>query len=283
MISVLILTKNESINIADCIHSCRWSDDIVVFDSYSSDDTVELATSLGARVVQRQFDNYGAQREAARQVSYRYPWVLAVDADERPEPDLVDEIKRLVSQSATEHVAYRMRRKDHFMGKWIKYSTLYPSWFIRLYRPDCIRYEPRSVHEYPIVAGSIGALNGHLQHFSFNKGLEEWFLKHCHYAALEAKENFNYLVEGKSNLAISKFFSSDPVQRRRVLKEFSVRVPFRSTFRFLYSFVLRRGFLDGLAGYRYAKMLAVYEQMIVLNLQDLQWSQKKANQPPIDA
>jgi len=268
MISVLILTKNESLNIADCIQSCSWSDDIVVFDSFSTDQTVAIAQSLNARVVQHPFKNYGAQREAARKIQYNNRWVLAIDADERPEPELVDELQRIALKEKPEFVAYRLRRKDYFMGKWIKYSTLYPSWFVRFYQPDKVHYEPRSVHEYPEVHGEMGALNGHLLHYSFSKGIDEWFVKHCKYAALEASENVRSLSSSKRILRLSDAFSFDPVKRRRTLKAISIYAPVRPLLRFLYSFIFRLGFLDGIAGYRYAKMLAIYESMIVLNVQD---------------
>jgi hypothetical protein len=201
---------------------------------------------------------------------------LAVDADERPEPELVDEMFQLVRQPDQKHAAFRLRRKDHFMGRWIKYSTLYPSWFIRLYRHAEIFYEPRAVHEYPNVPGVVGELRGHLLHYSFSKGLEEWFVKHCRYATLEAQENLKLLTDASVGFQLFQILSRDPVQRRRKLKELSVRLPFRPYLRFLYSYIFRMGFLDGLAGYRYAKMLAMYEQMIVLNLRDIQY--KSQNQ-----
>jgi len=266
MISILILTKNEEVNIRDCIQSVAWSDDIWVFDSFSSDATCQIASELSVNLRQRIFDNYGAQREAARCLPYKYPWVLAIDADERPEKALVDELIAVAKKTDEKHVAFRLRRKDHFMGKWIKFSSLYPSWFIRFYQPSKIRYEPRAVHEYAEIDGSLGELKEHLLHFSFSKGIEEWFAKHVRYAAFEAKENAKSLSNADSRHGIVRVFSLDPVVRRRALKQLSIRLPFRSTLRFLYSFVFRLGFLDGVAGYRYAKMLAIYEQMIVLNL-----------------
>jgi glycosyltransferase involved in cell wall biosynthesis len=266
MISILILTKNEEVNIRECIQSVGWSDDIWVFDSFSSDKTCEIASGMSANVRQRIFDNYGSQREAARCLPYKYPWVLAIDADERPEKELVDELIEVAKNPDEKHVAFRLRRKDHFMGKWIKYSSLYPSWFIRFYKPDKIRYEPRAVHEYAEIDGELGELKEHLLHFSFSKGIEEWFAKHVRYAAFEAKENAKSLATSDSRHGITRVMSFDPVIRRRALKQLSVRLPFRSSLRFLYSFVFRLGFLDGVAGYRYAKMLAIYEQMIVLNL-----------------
>lgn len=269
MFSVLILTKNESINIGECIKSCACSDDIVVFDSFSDDNTVEIATGLGARVIQRVFDGYGSQREAARNVLYKYPWVLAIDADERPDAELVEELMKLSELPIGDVSAYRVRRKDYLHGRWIKYSSLYPSWFVRFYRPEAIYYESRAVHEYPETDGNVGLLNGHLLHYSFSKGLDEWFLKHVKYAKLEASENVKSLSKGSVGFDVLGLASLDPIRRRKALKQLSFRLPMRPQLRFLYSFVFRGGFLDGIEGYRYAKMLAIYEQMIVLNMVDM--------------
>ena len=266
MISVLILTKNEQTNLPECLQSVSWSNDIVVFDSYSTDRTCEIAEAFGARVIQRTFDNYGAQREAARQVDYRNQWVLALDADERPDEQLVDEMQRIASSSETKPIIYRMRRKDHFMGRWIKRTTLYPSWFLRFYRPTHIRYKPRAVHEYPDYAGEAGMLNGHLLHYSFNKGLTEWLLKHVRYAELEASENLSNLQRTMSLKDLAQTISTDPIARRHALKQLSFRMPFRPALRFFYSYFVRFGFLDGYAGFQYCLMLAMYERMIVLNL-----------------
>lgn len=271
MISVLILTRNEELNIKACLESVAWSNDVVVFDSESTDQTREIALGCHARVLTRPFDNYGAQREAARVVEYKNPWVLAVDADERPDRELVDEIHQVVKQGPAA-AAFRMRRKDYFQGRWIKHCTLYPSWFVRLYRPDRIRYEPRAVHEYPTVDGSIGELRGHLIHDSFSKGLQEWFTKHVRYARLEAEENLGSLSRGLSDLDFGGLFDAgNPVRRRRALKALSFRLPCRPALRFLYMYMLRGGFWDGAAGYRYCRMLALYESMIVMNMRDLEF------------
>lgn len=268
-ISTLILTLNEERNLKMCLDSLHWCDDICVLDSFSSDATVEIAKAAGARVVQRQFDNYGSQREAARkEIRYRYPWVLALDADETADDDLVMEMQRIAATNTPKMGAYRMRRKDIFLGQWIKHSTLYPSWFIRFYRPECIRYEPRAVHEYPTVQGEVGELNGHLNHQSFNKGMAEWLKKHVRYAELEAHENIQHLDSGTIDWG-GLVSSSDPVRNRRTLKAISYRMPFRPTLRFLYMYFIRLGFLDGMAGFTYCRLLSIYEYMIVLHLQEL--------------
>lgn len=265
MISVLVLTKNEEANLDRCLNSLTWCDDVVVFDSFSTDQTVEIANRHGARVIQRKFDNFGAHREAARQVPYRYGWVLAVDADESTDEQLIGEIKRIASGTNDwGPVAYRLRRKDYFMGRWIRHCTLYPSWFVRFYRPDRIAYKPRLVHEYPDVNGEIGELEGHLIHDSFGKGLADWFAKHVNYAALESQENLRYKDDATfmQSLVRLKDFQN-PVSRRRTLKSLSFFMPMRPTLRFLYSYLLRGGFLDGRPGFRYCQMLAAYETMIV--------------------
>src|SRR5258708_4826538 len=136
-VSILILTWNEEQNLPDCLKSVAWSDDVVVFDSFSTDRTVELARAAGARGIQRPFDNYGAQREAARTLSqFKHPWALALDADERPDAELVAELLAVARGGGGPYDAYRMRRKDFFMGKWIKHATLYPSWFVRFFRHE---------------------------------------------------------------------------------------------------------------------------------------------------
>jgi glycosyltransferase involved in cell wall biosynthesis len=283
MISVLILTKNEEANLPGCLDSVAWSDDVVVFDSYSDDGTVDIARERGARVVQHQFVDYGSQREAARRAEYKYRWVLAVDADERPEPELVCELQEIARRGNDGYAAYRVRRKDHFMGKWIKHCTLYPSWFLRFYQPDRIKYEPRAVHEYPTIEGEVGTLDGHLLHYSFNKGLEEWWQKHVRYAGLEAAENLKSLAGGRTGIDFGGLFSTaDPVRRRRALKELSFRMPMRPLLRFAYMYGLRGGWLDGIAGFRYCRMLAIYEYMIVLKMRELRWKGAEEGTAEID-
>jgi glycosyltransferase involved in cell wall biosynthesis len=267
MISVLILTYNEEINLPECLKSVSWCDDVVVFDSISTDKTSEIARSAGARVFQRPFDNYSRQREAARTtVPYKYPWVLALDADERVTPELRDEICSL-NLASTPNAAFRMRRKDMFQDKWIRHATLYPSWFLRLYRNDAINYKGRSVHEYPQTTGPVGILGGHLLHFSFNKGLGDWLRKHVAYAEFEAREN---IAERGQSLRPRDLFSRNPLARRAALKRLSLRLPFRPTLRFLYSYVMRLGILDGRAGLVYCRMIAMYEYFIVLQLRELE-------------
>src|SRR3954465_13280803 len=162
-VSALILTLNEEINISDCLESLSWCDDVVVLDSNSTDSTRAIAAKWGARVETRSFDNWSAhQNWAVQNIEFRHPWVLYLDADERCSFELRDEVLKKAHPRAAE-AAFRMRRKDIFMGRWLKHAQLYPSWFVRLFRPAKIRYE-RLVNPVAIVAGLVGELDAHIMH-----------------------------------------------------------------------------------------------------------------------
>jgi glycosyltransferase involved in cell wall biosynthesis len=267
MISILILTLNEENNLPPCLESVKWCDDIVVLDSFSTDKTVEIAKAAGARVIQRKFDNWAAhQNWALENISFKHPWVYYSDADEIVTSELRDELLAIAANSGDPNVAYRLRYKNFFMGRWIRHCGIYPAWILRFFRPEKVRWE-RLVNPAPIVDGSEGRLKGHFEHFSFKKGLNAWFDKHNRYSWHEAEESIRSLARGGFKLAA--LFSRDPARRRRALKELSFRLPCRPTLRFLYMYFLRLGVLDGAAGYHYCRMLAAYEYMIVLKIQEI--------------
>lgn len=265
-VSVVILTLNEESNVSECLTSLAWSDDVVVFDSFSSDRTVEIATQLGARVVQRKFDNWSAhQNWAVSNIDFKHPWVLYMDADERCTPELRDEVlQAAVAESA--HAAFRIRRKDYFMGRWLKHAQLYPTWLVRLFRPQCIRYE-RLVNPVAHVEGTIGSLQAHIDHYPFSHGIAHWIARHNRYSDMEAIEAIK-AREG-SKLQIADTFSRDPNTRRRALKDIFFRLPARPLIKFLYFYTWRRGFLDGRAGFTYSTLQAFYEYMIECKRREL--------------
>lgn len=262
-ISVLILTLNEEIDLPGCLESCSWSDDVVVYDSHSSDRTAEIAVRHGARFIQRRFDNYAAQRNAAlSEVPYRHPWVLMVDADERTPADLVAEMAQAVAGADPDTVLFRMRRKDMFLGRWLRHSGGYPTWFGRLLRPGRVRVE-REVNEEYIPDGKLAYLNAHLIHYPFNKGMAYWFERHNRYSTMEAQAK---LQIGSTPFAARSLFSRDPVERRRALKKLAYRLPMRPSIVFFYWYLARGGFLDGRAGFTYSRMRAAYELFIDLKV-----------------
>jgi glycosyltransferase involved in cell wall biosynthesis len=257
-VSVLILTLNEEINIAACLESVSWCDDVVVLDSLSTDRTQALAAEHGARVVRRAFDNWSAhQNWAVANIEFRHPWVLYLDADERCLPGLRDEALHRALALAPES-AFRIRRKDYFMGHWLKHAQLYPTWLVRLFRPQRIRYE-RLVNPVAVVDGPIGELSEHIIHYPFSHGVSHWIARHNRYSDMEAGE----AAKVRDHRAVSgSLWSRDPNERRRALKDIYQQMPARPLIRFLYCYGWRRGFLDGRAGLTFATLQAIYEYMI---------------------
>jgi glycosyltransferase involved in cell wall biosynthesis len=271
-VSVVILTKDEEQNIGPCLSTLGFSDDIVVFDSYSKDRTVEIAKSVAnVRVIQRAFDNWSAhQNWGVANIPFKHPWVLYIDADERVDEELANEVRR-VADPASSTSAFRMRRKDMFMGRWLRHAQLYPTWFVRLFRPSKIRYE-RLVNPVAIVDGPTLDMHGHIIHHPLNKGLKQWFDRHNSYSSFEAEELVKVLAGERRPLR--GLFSSDPNDRRAVLKDIFFRLPMRPQVKWLYYMVWRRAFLDGKPGIMYARMQYLYEYMISLKLEEIRHTRK---------
>jgi len=266
-ISVLILTLNEEDNLPGCLAACAWCDDVVVFDSGSEDATREIAAAAQARVIQRRFDNYAAQRSAAlNEVVYRHPWVLMVDADERTPGDLVAEMDAAVSAAAPDVALFRMRRKDMFLGRWLRRSSGYPTWFGRLMRVGRVRIE-RAVNEEYVADGRVGYLREHLEHYPFNRGIAYWVERHNRYSTLEAQAK---LEQAGAPLRFKALLGRDPVERRRALKRLAYSLPLRPSLVFLYWYVMRLGFLDGRAGFAFSRLRAAYELFIDLKVMERQ-------------
>lgn len=258
-ISVLVLTLNEEINIRACLDSLRWSDDLVVLDSLSTDNTVSIAQEAGARVYQRQFDNYAAQRNfGLRDIQYRHPWVLMVDADERVPADLHLELTRAVRDADEDITLFLMRRRDHLFGRWLKRSSGYPTWFGRLARVGHVWVE-RAINEEYCTSGKTARLLAHLNHYPFNNGFSAWITKHDRYSTMEAQLWSERAVE---RLGVAAMFGSDPLKRRRAIKRVVYTLPGRPILIFLALYILKAGFLDGRAGVTFSLLRSWYEYMI---------------------
>lgn len=266
MISVLILTRNEQLDLPGCLASVAWSDDVHVFDSYSTDATPEIARAAGARLHRRVFDDYATHRNAALQMAFAHPWVLLLDADERPTPGLCAEMQATATQALAEVNGFRLRRRDFLFGKWLKHAQISP-YYIRLVRPERSRYT-RPVNEVIEVEGHIGELKEPLDHFPFSKGIAHWIAKHNTYSTMEAE----LIVRGQGLLQPSwstALRDPDFHTRRLHQKALFYKLPARPLLKWLYMVVVRRSFLDGWAGITYATLQAVYEYFIVLKVNEL--------------
>jgi len=266
MISVLVFTKNEEQDLPGCLESVSWSDDVHVFDSFSTDGTLKVAGSFGAKVQQRKFDNYASQKNAGlRELQFLHQWVLLLDADERIPVPLAHEMKAFSARAPRNVSAARLRRRDFFMGRWLKHAQISP-FYIRLVRPQKIHYE-RPVNELVKVEGEIVDLNEPFDHFPFSKGICHWVDKHNTYSTMEAE-----LVQADLNRFSFRraFFERDFNERRFHQKGLFMKAPFRPLLKFAYMILLRRAFLDGRPGIAYAFLQSFYEYLIVLKTRELQ-------------
>ena len=267
-VSVLILTRNEEQDLPGCLASVAWCDDVHVYDSLSTDHTVQIARAAGAQIVQRAFDNWSAhQNWGLRHIAFRHPWVFYIDADERMTPQLVASVRAAVD-AAGDHVAFRVRRRDHFLGTWLRHVQTSP-YYLRLFRPERMRYE-RLVNPVSIADGPVGVIDGDLDHFPFSKGIGHWLERHNSYSSFEASQIVADRKEHKSFSLAKAFFARDFHLRRANQKELFYRLPARPLLKFLLLYFVKRGFLDGRAGFHYAMLQSIYEYMIVLKTRELE-------------
>ena len=272
MISVLILTRNEALDLPGALASVSWSDDIHVLDSHSTDATVAIAEAAGARITQRAFDNYAAHRNFGFTLPFKYPWLFILDADERPTPALSLEMQRAV-QTAAPHIAgFRVRRRDFLFNTWLKHAQLSP-FYIRLVRPERSRYT-RAVNEVLEVDGAILELASPFDHFPFSKGIAHWVAKHNQYSTLEAQ--LIYAQQGLQNPSLRTALTGPDFHTRRLhQKALFYRMPGRPLIKWCYMMFVRGAMLDGAAGIAYATLASFYEYLIVLKTKELRHSRPK--------
>lgn len=279
-VSIVVLTLNEEDNIGPCLESCAWCGDVHVLDSGSTDRTQEIARSMGAVVHENPFESFGAQRNwAIDNIPLENDWVFHLDADERFLRPLVKEMDALIARSP-EEAGFYVPSKLMFMGRWLKRTGGYPTYQMRLFHKRRMRFQDYGHGQRELTEGAIGALREPYLHFNFSKGLDEWFDKHNRYSAAEARqaiEEANAPIFG----ALRDLAARDSVRRRRALKSLAYRLPARPTLWMIYLMVFRLGFLDGRAGYNYARLRAIYESMTAAKLAVLrsETTRRRAERP----
>lgn len=182
-VTVIIPTLNEASQISDCVRSAAWADEVIVADAGSVDGTADLARQAGARVVTGSWATIAAQRNAAIAAA-RHRWILALDADERVEPALADEITATIASPA--HQAYCMRRRNVYLGRPIAHAGWGSDWVVRLFQNDQ-RFVERRVHEALERQGDVGRLRAQLDHVPY-RDLGHHLQKVDRYAAWAASD-----------------------------------------------------------------------------------------------
>lgn len=235
-LTAVILTYNEEANIADCLASVAFADAYVVFDSGSTDRTLDIAREAGATVIQRPFDNYADQRNAALQaVSDSSDWVLFVDADERVTPALAEDVRAAIAQGEA-YAGWRIARHNYIFGRLTLGAGWYPDYQTRLLRPAAARYDPeRKVHEVVMLDGPLGTIDEPFIHHNYTR-FDQFVAKQRRYTAYEARILFEQGVR--------------PRPHNYVLQ------PLRH---FRWRFFDLKGYHDGLHGLRLSVLMAWYE------------------------
>ncbi|MBI2861431.1 MAG: glycosyltransferase family 2 protein [Chloroflexi bacterium] len=186
-LTAAIITRDEAGQIAECLESAQWADELLVVDAFSSDSTVAICRRHTDRVYQRQFVSFPAQRNIALSLA-RSDWVLFLDADERVPSSLAEEIKATLSDSASETtVGYWIPRRNLILGRWIRYGGWSPDHQLRLLRRGSAQYDDtRLVHEVVLLNGEAGYLTEAIIHYNYRTFWELW-QKQARYALLEAE------------------------------------------------------------------------------------------------
>jgi glycosyltransferase involved in cell wall biosynthesis len=273
-VSILIPIRNEASNLPRCLASVAWADEIFVVDSQSTDGSIELATAVGAQVVQFRFNGTWPKKKnwALENLPFRHDWVFILDADEVMPPSSAEEFRTIVAQDGAGKTGYWINRRFMFMGAWLKHAY-YPNWNLRLFRHRLGRYEQlvqgatqsgdNEVHEHIIVQGETGRLRSVIDHYAF-PSIDVFVEKHNRYSNWEARLAMeDGLKQNGGGLQASE------VGLRRTLKRLARRLPFRPSLRFLYVYVFQGGFLDGRRGYYFARLHAFYEFMSVAKTAEL--------------
>lgn len=224
LLTALVITFNEEQNIKIVLHDLAFADEIIVVDSFSSDQTFEIASSFkNVKVVQRIFDNFAAQRNYALSLASN-PWILFLDADERLTPELQKEISAVIHLNNSSS-AYYMRRNFMFENKKLRFSGWQTDKIIRLFKKEKSSYNSKKiVHEKLIVNGKIGKLKNRLIHYSYSN-YEDYKKKMIFYGQLKAKEE----LERNTKPNFFHFY-------------------IRPAYQFLNQYLVRFGFLDGKKG-----------------------------------
>jgi len=269
IVSTLILTYNEAVTLPACLAALSWCDDIVVIDSGSRDQTVEIAHSFGARVLTRPFDNFAEQRNfGLDNGELRNEWVLHLDADEIVTEPFAKALASLEPQPGCD--AWRVPFKMILFGKWLRHAGMWPAYQVRIGHVRRLRFISVGHGQREAVPPEkVSIFREPLLHYTFAHGFRAWLEKHLRYANDEARL---IVSDGKANGAvIAQLFSRNGNTRWRGAKALaSLLPPFARPFaRFVFIYFYRLGFLDGAVGFVYAFMLSLYEGMIGLLIYEL--------------
>ena len=248
-VSAIVVCFNEEKNIGDCLESLRWCDEIVVVDSFSTDRTVEIARQYTDRVIQRPWAGYRDQKAFAHSQTTKQ-WVILVDSDERVTPELRDEIQRALDGDGGRYMGYAVPRLVFYLGRWWRRGGWYPDYDVRLFRRDKATWGGADPHEKILVDGAVRRLKHPLHHFSY-RNIDDHMQRINRFTSISSRELRK--EGGRWRLADALL---------------------RPAFRFFRSYILKRGFMDGFAGFYVAVTAAVYVFLKYAKLWEIERDEK---------
>lgn len=261
-ISGVILTKNEVSNLRQCIASLQWCQEVIVVDSGSTDQTIQLAESLGAKVfiniLPPPFKISEQRNWALQNCNIKNQWVLFLDADETIPTHLAIEIQSVCSKNDNPYNAFELTPRYLFWGKWLKRTQGYPNWHSRLVKKGEVTFAG-GVWEHFAEGAKAGRISIPYDHFANSKGLSDWIERHNRYSSWDAQNVVNFLETKK----VSAFGSERKLSLRLLAAKFWLLRPIA---RFLYMYIFRLGFLEGWQSFIFCLLHAMYEFMIVVKI-----------------
>jgi glycosyltransferase involved in cell wall biosynthesis len=290
LVSVLVITYNEEANIAACLEALRWAAEVFVVDSLSTDRTVEIAKSLGAKVYLHPFESYAKQWNwAFDNLPFAHDWTLIVDADEVIPAPLAEEIGRALAQPENPNDGFYLNRMLIFLGRPLKHGGLFPNWHLRLVKRCQARYEDRPINPHIVLNGATGTLKEPFYHRD-NRPLFAWIERQNVYTDLEAEQHLCERFEGGYQSSISaRFWGTQPERKRWIRLHVWNRIPLllRPFFFFLRNYFLKGGFLDGREGFIHHVLWSFWVRFLIdvkiLERQRRQGASLGAGNPASDA
>lgn len=251
-ISVIMVIRNEEAQLRECLETVSWADEIIIIDQSSTDSTPEIAREFTDKVFITEPKGYCEPDRNLAIEKASGKWIFYIDADERVSPELRDEIL-LIVQSDDSRPAYYVKRRNHFLGKWVKTCGWYPAPVLRLFKKGAVIFQ-EEIHQVPQHRAEYGYLKNDLMHYSYNS-LEEYFEKFNRYTTQLAKEEFH---AGKRITAFN----------------FIPNILLRPLYYFLLKYVWYRGYKDGFRGFFIAFSSALTVFASKAKLWEMRWKEK---------
>ncbi|MEO8210855.1 MAG: glycosyltransferase family 2 protein [bacterium] len=243
-VSGVIICRNEEKNIEDCIKSILWCDELIIVDSFSTDNTAEISKKYSDKIFQNEWKGFYEQRKFALSKA-NYEWVFSLDADERCSKELEMEIKSLFQKKDISDDGFEIPRKSFFLNRWIRHGGWYPNYQLRLFKNQSAKVSDRLVHESYLVNGTVGRLKNNILHYTV-KSISDFVVKINSYSDLSAIEK---------------------VKKKRI-NFFDISV--MPGIAFFHQYILKGNFLDGMSGLMVSKFHMMTKLLNNMKIRELQ-------------